>query len=329
MSDLQPLAMPLTAGREPTHFCHVCRAQWRLNLNGTWTLCSLSCGKCCDNVAMSDQIHLIDTLPERLNRVSAAAIKPGTIGALFDTGPQFRPDVVAGKYDPQLFDASGVHLLVNEVFYSLQGEGDNAGRAAVFVRLSKCNLACKFCDTEFETHTRRPIDEVVNQIRAMVPAIDPTVLGEPGSPAQAEAWVKRELNPWIILTGGEPGLQNCGPFIATLQAAGFKVAIETSGSVWADWMGNLDHICVSPKVPLDRIPEQLKITASEFKWIVNAAFLSMYERDPSKLFLPGCTNWLQPESLNPKWTLAASKLVMANPSRYSLSLQTHKLAGNP
>lgn len=245
-----------------------------------------------------------------------------------DVGTEFRPDVVAGKYDPTLFDPAGVKLLINEVFYSIQGEGQNAGCAAVFVRFAKCNLACKFCDTEFEAFTKRPVDEVATHVRSIVPAPDPRMLGEVGSSSR-EAWALREVNPWVILTGGEPGLQNCGPLIAILQAAGFKVAIETSGSVYAEWMKTLDHICVSPKVRLERVPNPLKLMASEFKWIVNAAFLKQYEEAPEQLYMPGAFNYLQPESLNPKWTLAASKLVMANPGRYALSLQTHKLAGNP
>lgn len=244
---------------------------------------------------------------------------------------ELRPDVVAGRYDPSQFDPAGEVLLVNEVFYSLQGEGDNAGRAAVFVRMSKCNLACKFCDTEFEAHTRRPVADIIAQVQAIVPPLRREDVAQMGAAptAEAVAWLSAGLNPWVILTGGEPGLQNCGPLILALQRAGFRVALETSGSVWSQWMIELDHVCVSPKVALAKIPNELRMIASEFKWIVNAAFLSMYERDPESVYLPGCRNWLQPESLNPKWTAAASKIVMARPNRYALSLQTHKLAGNP
>jgi len=246
--------------------------------------------------------------------------------------PEFRPDVVAGKYDPQQFDPTGVTLLINEVFYSLQGEGENTGRAAVFIRLAKCNLACKFCDTEFEAFTKRPVEDIANRVRSMVPVIPSSSLGEPGSPAVSPEWMPkllRELNPLVILTGGEPGLQNCGPLIAVLQSSGFRVCIETGGTVWSPWMSELDHVCVSPKVPLRLVPLPLLMCADEVKWVVNAAFMKMYNEDPDQLWVSGCRNFLQPESLSPKWTLCASKLIMAHPARYSLSLQTHKMAGNP
>lgn len=228
----------------------------------------------------------------------------------------YRPDVVAGKYDPTQFDPHGLLLLINEVFYSLQGEGRHAGTAAVFVRLSKCNLACKFCDTEFETNERIPFLEVVNRVKSSHArhGSRPTVYS-PGLPL-------------VILTGGEPALQNCSPLIRALHDEGYQVAMETSGSVNPTWLSSVDHVCVSPKVPLARIPEPL-LEVAEFKWIVNAAFLNMYERDPESVFNPRSLNYLQPESLNPKWTTAASKLVMRHPGRYKLSLQTHKLAGNP
>lgn len=236
---------------------------------------------------------------------------------------QFRPDVVAGKYDPLLFDPSGERLRVNEVFYTIQGEGKHAGRAATFVRLSKCNLACKFCDTEFEAG-RQYVVKHENQKEAT--GWEPDLLhairyarGRRPAPHAGEL---------VVLTGGEPGLQNCQKLINVLHEEGFLVCLETSGSVWSEWMADCYHICVSPKVPLARVPEQLKAEADEFKWIVNATFLRMFEQDPSQLYHLGSDNYLQPESLNGKWTEAASKLVMMYPHRYKLSLQTHKLAGN-
>ncbi|MDY5084806.1 MAG: 7-carboxy-7-deazaguanine synthase QueE, partial [Prevotella sp.] len=73
---------------------------------------------------------------------------------------------------------------VNDIFYSLQGEGHNAGRAAVFVRLSGCNLACPFCDTDFTSYETLTAAEIVGRVLALVPA---------GS-----------VRPMVVLTGGEP-----------------------------------------------------------------------------------------------------------------------------
>lgn len=224
---------------------------------------------------------------------------------------EFRPDVVGGKYDARLFDPTGATLLVNEIFYSLQGEGKHTGQATVFIRLAKCNLACKFCDTEFETFQPMTVEDIVARVLGLIP--------EP---------VEGVTKPWVDLTGGEPLLQNCGPLVSALARRGLETCVETSGSVWAPWVTMLEWVTVSPKVPLDRIPVPLMEEASEFKWIVNAAFLSMLEKDPTRLIVPDRKNYLQPESNLPKFIAAATKLILRDP-RYTLSLQTHKLAGNP
>lgn len=240
----------------------------------------------------------------------------------------FRPDVVAGKYDYRQFDKTGETLLVNEIFYSLQGEGLYAGQAAIFVRLAKCNLACKFCDTEFETFTPMTLQQLTERVCALAPTLpDGNFMTVPDGSANNA--LTHMLRPFVVLTGGEPMLQNCGPLIDVLHSQGFRVHIETSGSVWSGWAEKLDSICVSPKVKLSSIPDELRTRADEMKWIVNAAFLAQLARDPSSVFEPGCVNYLQPESLNPKWTAAAVKLIQAEPWRYRLSMQTHKLAGIP
>lgn len=240
--------------------------------------------------------------------------------------PEFRPDVVGGKYDASLFDPTGEQLLVNEVFYSMQGEGLYAGCPAVFVRLAKCNLKCSFCDTEFERGALRSVLSLTTEIDLLMK------IAETFSP------------PMVILTGGEPALQNCEKFIRRLQERGHRVVIETSGSVWAPWMKWLNHICISPKVPLARIPPQLlaemqrrpshnHTSTSEFKWIVNAAFKAQMERDASQMFFDygdgHYWNFLQPESLKTVWTAYAIQLAKQWPARYRLSIQTHKYLGVP
>lgn len=231
-----------------------------------------------------------------------------------------RPDVLAGKYDPQMFDLTGRTLLVNEIFYSLQGEGYWAGHATVFIRLAKCNLACKFCDTEFETFTKQSVEDIVATVVALTPERQDTL---------------KLLRPRIDITGGEPLLQNCEPLISALQALGFAVGCETSGSVNAPWVGMLDWVTCSPKLRKDAIAPLVVKHASEFKWVVNAAFLAQYERSEHAMYFAGADmaatpiNYLQPESNLPKYITAATKLILRHPLRYVLSLQTHKLAGNP
>lgn len=221
-----------------------------------------------------------------------------------------RPDVVAGKYDASLFDATGEHLLVNEMFYSLQGEGLHSGRAALFIRLAKCNLACKFCDTEFETFERRTYQALATEAHYKI--------------------YHPQKKPIVVLTGGEPAIQNCDLLMARLRSHGFnEICVETSGSVWTDWLSRADHVCVSPKVHYRSIPDALKAKAGEFKWVVNQAFLSLFEKDATQVYHFGVPNFLQPESNHPKWIAAATKLIQRHPDRYRMSLQTHKLMSLP
>ena len=109
---------------------------------------------------------------------------------------------------------------VNDIFYSLQGEGRNTGRAAVFVRFSGCNLRCSFCDTDFSAFREMTADEIIREISEY--------------PAR-----------FVVLTGGEPTLQVTDVFVDQLHQAGFEVAIETNGILPVP--GNIDWVTVSPK----------------------------------------------------------------------------------
>ena len=109
---------------------------------------------------------------------------------------------------------------VNEIFYSLQGEGRNTGRAAVFVRFAGCNLRCPFCDTEFDTFREMTAEEIVATISQY--------------PAR-----------FVVLTGGEPTLQVDEAFVDLLHQHGYEVAMESNGTRPAP--NNLDWLTVSPK----------------------------------------------------------------------------------
>ena len=94
-------------------------------------------------------------------------------------------------------------LVVNEIFYSLQGEGARAGRPSIFIRLSKCNLRCSFCDTEFDSGEEMTLQEMLNEI-------------------------KKYGCKWIVWTGGEPTLQLTDEMVAFFKHNGFLQAIETN-----------------------------------------------------------------------------------------------------
>ncbi len=134
---------------------------------------------------------------------------------------------------------------VNEIFYSLQGEGVRAGTPNLFLRLSRCNLTCTKethgfdCDTEFESGRRLTLDEIVEEMRQLTTACD-----------------------WIVLTGGEPALQVDREMIDGLHAAGYRLAIETNGSV--ELPPGLDWITVSPKVAEHAIRQR---NADEVKYV--------------------------------------------------------------
>ena len=135
--------------------------------------------------------------------------------------------------------------LVNEIFYSLQGEGVRAGTPNLFLRLSRCNLACAVethgfdCDTEFESGRRLTIPEILAEFRQLSESCD-----------------------WVILTGGEPALQVDPDLIDALHAAGYKLAIETNGSI--ELPPGIDWITVSPKVAEHALRQR---TAHEVKYV--------------------------------------------------------------
>ena len=204
---------------------------------------------------------------------------------------------------------------VKEVFLTLQGEGMQAGRRAVFLRFAGCNLwtgreqdraaaQCNFCDTDFV-------------------GMD----GEHGGRYEAEALADRVAALWsegpcplVVITGGEPLLQLDAALIDALHARGFEIAVETNGTLPAP--AGLDWICVSPKAGT----EVVQRAGDELKLVWPQAGI-----DPDAL-----AGWdfrhllIQPmDCADEEAALAASiDLVMRDP-RWRLSLQTHKVLGLP
>ncbi len=139
---------------------------------------------------------------------------------------------------------------IKEIYYTLQGEGNQTGRAAVFCRFSGCNLwsgreedretaICTFCDTDF-----RGTDGVLGG-RYTATKLADTI---------ASLWpMQQQGKPYVVLTGGEPMLQVDETLIDALHLAGFEVAIETNGTIPVP--SSIDWICVSPKnnAPLQQL----------------------------------------------------------------------------
>ena len=115
---------------------------------------------------------------------------------------------------------------VNEIFYTLQGEGAHSGIPAVFVRFSGCNLRCPWCDTEFTAHTDMTAEQIVAQVAELYD-------------------IPNERRKMVVLTGGEPSLQVDKELIDALHAVGFYICIETNGT--RPLPEGIDWITCSPK----------------------------------------------------------------------------------
>ncbi len=208
---------------------------------------------------------------------------------------------------------------VKEIFYTLQGEGANTGRPAVFCRFAGCNLwtgretdrttaACQFCDTDF-FGTDGPGGGKFDTAYALASSIN-------------SHWPNdnRSKGKFVVLTGGEPLLQVDGSLVGALHAQDFEVAIETNGTLAAP--SGIDWICVSPKAGAELIQR----SGHELKLIYPQpeAPPSRYENLNFERF------YLQPMD-GPNQILNVQKTVQYckdNP-QWRLSLQTHKILGLP
>jgi 7-carboxy-7-deazaguanine synthase (Cx14CxxC type) len=205
---------------------------------------------------------------------------------------------------------------IKECFYTLQGEGAQAGRPAVFLRFAGCNLwsgreedrakaVCNFCDTEFV-------------------GTDGDGGGKFATPEALAEWVASRWpgggKPYVVCTGGEPLLQLDEAAIQALHAKGFEVAVETNGTQPAP--AGLDWICVSPKADAPVVLTQ----GHELK-LVFPQPLAQPERFEHLQFEHF---FLQPMDglLKTRNTRAAIDYCLAHP-QWRLSVQTHKVLGIP
>ncbi len=205
---------------------------------------------------------------------------------------------------------------IKEIFYTLQGEGANAGRAAVFCRFAGCNLwsgreedrataACRFCDTDFvgmngtlggRFATGEDLASLIDQ---QWPAASPS-------------------NKLVVLTGGEPLLQVDAELIAALHVHGFEIAVETNGTIAAP--AGIDWICVSPKArgPL------VQLTGSEIKVVVPQEGIDLEQLSALKFdnyFVQAMDNERTQDNM--KWAI---DWCMKHP-QWRLSVQSHKTIG--
>jgi 7-carboxy-7-deazaguanine synthase len=206
---------------------------------------------------------------------------------------------------------AGDALDVQEIFATIQGEGPYAGHPAVFVRLGGCNLACDFCDTEFDSYQNFLLTEILTQVKNLA---------------------KKHVRNLVVITGGEPLRQPIGKLCEELVKAKFKVQIETNGTIFRQLPRQVKIIC-SPKVTNGKYhairPDLLKrINAVKFIISANDKNYENIGTEIAKQLGKKIPIYVQPmdeydEEKNRRNLQRVVKLAEEN--GYLVSLQTHKI----
>lgn len=182
-------------------------------------------------------------------------------------------------------------LKINEIFYSIQGEGKYTGYPMTFIRLSGCNLNCKFCDTKHQEFNLMTIEEILEKVYYY-----PT--------------------PYVCITGGEPLMQDLTKLLYTLKK--YYLHLETNGTYPIPW--DFQYVCISPKnkqVPYSNLvhADDIKILCGSTDW-----------EDLALYYLNQCSSIsLQPLSLSPEYTNKAIQYCQHHPSNTRISIQIQKL----
>lgn len=191
-------------------------------------------------------------------------------------------------------------MKVNEIFYSLQGEGMNTGRPAVFIRLSVCNLKCPFCDTDFSKYREMTVDQIADEVRSI-----------------------SKYCRFVVITGGEPTIQDCVPLIDTLHLAGYEVAMESNGTRPAPY--NVNWLTISPKTAyIDNNAAKVRqMAADEVKLVFDGV------HEPSDYGIDAKHYYLQPcdtgdAAKNERIINDCITYIKQHP-KWKLSLQTQKI----
>jgi 7-carboxy-7-deazaguanine synthase len=203
----------------------------------------------------------------------------------------------APKREMPVWREDGQMIQVNEIFYSIEGEGLRVGQPTTFVRLSKCNLRCHFCDTEFNSYSEKTLDEIVDEVGL--------------HPAE-----------WVCFSGGEPLGQNIEPLARQLKDKGYMLHIETNGVTKPNpaLFDLIDHWTVSPKgYPI--ISGFQRIT--ELKYVVGKAFREDRVQEELADYV-----YLQPESSEPRHIQKSMDILTRHP-KWRLSCRVHKILDLP
>lgn len=154
-----------------------------------------------------------------------------------------------------IFKSDGSVLYVKNIFKTLQGEGPYTGRPAIFIRLGGCNLACSFCDTEFEDFSELGLDDITAKVQKL-------------SVSSSE---ERSIS-LVVITGGEPFRQPIDALCKELLEREYVVQIETNGTLYQDVPDEVKIIC-SPKITNSKyhpIRDDLLPRITAFKYLISA-----------------------------------------------------------
>jgi len=196
---------------------------------------------------------------------------------------------------------------INDIFYSLQGEGFYTGTPAVFVRFAGCNLRCDFCDTDFSLKETLTAGQIVSRTLSLLPDTTSS---------------SASYRPLLVLTGGEPALQADDSLLDSLHKAGFYITAETNGT--HPLPEAIDWITCSPKYA----PVILK-RVNELKVVYRGQDVESYYQhiEARHYFLQPCD--LSSVSNDNSTTLRDTLGYILLHPHWRLSLQTHKLLHIP
>lgn len=192
------------------------------------------------------------------------------------------------------------NLFINDLFFTIQGEGHYAGSRALFVRMPYCNIACAWCDTSFNSYTKYSFEDFLTVAKS--------------EPAR-----------FAVVTGGEPLMNgHTGKVVELLHLEGFKVACETNGTFAPNAL--FDFITCSPKRDAEyKIHADLEPLVSEYKYVVDEGFnwniLDRHNVDDGRRYS------LSPEFGRFKESIEEILNYIAQNPGWKLSLQTHKFIG--
>jgi organic radical activating enzyme len=207
----------------------------------------------------------------------------------------------------------GQSLDVQEIFPTLQGEGPYAGYPSVFIRLGGCNLACDFCDTEFETYQNFALSKIIEETLKLA--------------KDSHGKIIRNL---VVITGGEPLRQPIENLCQELVKLKFLVQIETNGTIFRDLPKEIKIIC-SPKISNEKyhqIRSDLLSRINAFKFIISKTkknYQEIAEIGQSQFQIPVYAQPMDEYDEAKNQANLEHVVNMCSERGYLLSLQTHKI----